>query len=153
MTCTLKSTDPDNDCCPKCGASIADITGATAMAAEQFGRQAARVDYEAAFKAEHKAIDQIWRIVDPQTDTDVTVRADTIVEMVRKLKADNEQMRERCTKIAQDEADEYERQRVEFVAPGGKHEAGGYEELGWQIHTSRSVASNIAALIRADARS
>lgn len=34
-SCTMTSTDIDNDHCPKCGASIADITGGMAMAAEQ----------------------------------------------------------------------------------------------------------------------
>lgn len=52
------------------------------------------MDYEAAYKIEHKAVDDIWKLVDPfaTKDIDITVRTQGIVEMVAKLKAENERL-------------------------------------------------------------
>jgi hypothetical protein len=55
--------------------------------------------------------------------------------------------RERCAKIADSEADEYERRRVEFN-DAKRYQNDADREIGWSIHAKRSCAQNIAALIR-----
>ncbi len=69
------------------------------------------MDYEAAYKIEHKAVDDIWKLVDPWAtkDIDITVRTSSIVEMVAKLKDENDRLRDRL-KAADEEIKELRHQ-------------------------------------------
>jgi hypothetical protein len=58
---------------------------------------------KAAFQTEHKAVDDIWKLVDPYAtkDMDITVSTQDVVRMVGEMKADNDLRRELLTKIWQ----------------------------------------------------
>lgn len=54
------------------------------------------MNYEAAYKVAHKALDDIWKIVDPfaTKDIDLAVRTTDIVDKVWKLREDHEKAKD-----------------------------------------------------------